>query len=229
MFLFHKRVWVMYASIVTNIAQQLRATLNGEAVRPEQCMQLALHAMQSAERLRILSGSEKKAVVLEALQAVIKEAAASAGVGSDMEAMVLSLLPSVIDAVVQFNNGTMRLQVHDAAVSCCARWCGSRKPAKPAVPARVPARLSMVAPGPEVDDAPASIEATSVTGPLSESDPVLPSADADASTPGPGPAPVPGSDSAPVVADASALSADAAPADVVVRVIGRMNSVAKTY
>lgn len=58
---------------LSNLVSSLKDTLNGGKISPENCMQLLSRGMIFAEKLAVLSGQQKKKLVIDALIQIMNE------------------------------------------------------------------------------------------------------------------------------------------------------------
>lgn len=74
---------------------------------------ICLSLMQLVERYPKLKGSEKKDLVIRAIQQIISKKGGSDG--------VMAMVPVFIDKAVAINNGEIRLDVSKNLFSCCLK------------------------------------------------------------------------------------------------------------
>jgi len=99
-----------YLKYVDTVYTSLVNTLEGE-ITPLNLAMITLNLMQMVEHYKDLTGSDKKALVVEVLERWRKE---------HNESLNLDILPSVIDTFVSLDKGELQVKVN---ISSCLECC----------------------------------------------------------------------------------------------------------
>ena len=90
--------------------EELKRILEGGALTQENIVMILVSLMQSAESYQGLTGSQKKAVILDAITHIIDDQMEDGGPKEQLKLVVELTLPSVVDVVVGFDRNEMRIQ-----------------------------------------------------------------------------------------------------------------------
>lgn len=102
------------------LVSEIEKIIESEKVTPVNILLVCLTSMQLVEKFPNMKGSEKKDLVIKAIETVIGK--------TNSDASLTGILPSFIDNMISVEKGKITISVDpEETISCCLQFLSSKK------------------------------------------------------------------------------------------------------
>jgi aspartyl aminopeptidase len=102
----------------TNLYNEVKNILSGETINLVNISSLLIHLMESVQKIKGLSGEEKKKLVLEVLKYTIDESDLSSSEKKLLGTLCETLIPETINTIISVANNEFDLKKIENCFSC---------------------------------------------------------------------------------------------------------------
>lgn len=109
-------------TVVDDLFDQITHTLPTEGITPGNVAQLVLHLMQLVERVPSLSGAQKKQIVIQVINRLLRQF----NVAPEVQSLISMTVPPLIDAFIQVDKKQVMISIEKGLwrfFSCVKNGC----------------------------------------------------------------------------------------------------------
>ena len=109
----------MEPSLIDKVYVNAKAILADQELNADNMIKLAISLMEFVEKLKGLSGSEKKAVVITVVKRLVDDTDLSPEVNAQLDMIIDAVLPGIIDTIVAASRGKYHLNTLKQKIGKC--------------------------------------------------------------------------------------------------------------
>ena len=108
--------------LMPRVAKYLRKDGFEARLTPQKIVELCVFLMKEVERIRSMNGAEKRALVVTVLRECVVENVQDEGLRQSYLFVVDNVIPEIIDYLVLFDKGRLKIHVKKFLACCLPKW-----------------------------------------------------------------------------------------------------------